>query len=181
MATSVAQIAQYLTNRGWRFETDEARERIITAVRAENVENFLIAIMFQENGGYIELAAPGVLHIKDHIYKGVLFQTMLAISWEVKMLRWQYDPRDGEVRASIAVALEDAVLTERQFNRMLEGLIQLVNQVAMPRLRAVMETGEDPGAQGNEQRMAELLRGLPPEHLAQLQQALAQLQQSENA
>ncbi len=181
MATSLEQIAQFLTNRGWKFELDAAHSRIVTGVNAENVEQFFIAVSLQENGEYFELLVPQLLNIKDHVYKGVLFQTLLATCFESKMLRWQYDPRDGEVRASIAVALEDAVLTERQFNRMLSGLIDLVDRVAMPRLKAVMEMGEDPGRVGEAQRMAEMLRALPPEHLAQLQQAMAQLRQSENA
>jgi hypothetical protein len=70
---------------------------------------------------------------------------MLAISWETKMLQWEYDPSDGEIRAIIEFPLEDSILTERQFNRCLSGLIQIVDTIAFPRLQEVMETGEDPG------------------------------------
>jgi hypothetical protein len=70
---------------------------------------------------------------------------MLAISWETKMLQWEYDPSDGEIRAIIEFPLEDSMLTERQFNRCLSGLIQIVDNIALPRLQEVMETGEDPG------------------------------------
>jgi hypothetical protein len=70
---------------------------------------------------------------------------MLAISWETKMLQWEYDPSDGEIRAIIEFPLEDSMLTERQFNRCLSGLIQIVDTIALPRLQEVMETGEDPG------------------------------------
>jgi hypothetical protein len=70
---------------------------------------------------------------------------MLAISWETKMLQWEYDPSDGEIRAIIEFPLEDSILTERQFHRCLSGLIQIVDSIAIPRLKEVMETGEDPG------------------------------------
>jgi len=181
MAVSLQQITQYLDNRGWKYRVDAAAMQIVTGVEAENVDRFLIIIALKEGGEYIELAAPQLLKVKDHVYKGVLFQTMLSIAWEVKLLRWEYDPSDGEVRASIAVALEDATLTERQFNRMLGALIELVDVVAMPRLQAVLATGEDPGQKGREQRLAEALREMLPEGgLAELQQAIAQLQQQES-
>jgi hypothetical protein len=61
------------------------------------------------------------------------------------MLQWEYDPSDGEIRAIIEFPLEDSMLTERQFNRCLSGLIQIVDTIALPRLQEVMETGEDPG------------------------------------
>jgi hypothetical protein len=70
---------------------------------------------------------------------------MLSISWETKMLQWEYDPSDGEIRAIIEFPLEDSILTEKQFNRCLHGLIQLVDNVAIPRLAEVMKTGHDPG------------------------------------
>jgi hypothetical protein len=40
--------------------------------------------------------------------------------------------------------LEDSSLTERQFNRCLGSLIQIVDRVAIPRLKEVMKTGQDP-------------------------------------
>ncbi len=61
------------------------------------------------------------------------------------MLQWEYDPSDGEIRAIIEFPLEDSILTEKQFNRCLSGLIQIVDSVAIPRLLEVMVTGQDPG------------------------------------
>lgn len=181
MVVSLQQVAEYLDNRGWRYHLEPAKSRIVTGVESEQVESFLIVISLKEDGAYLELAAPQLLMVKDHVYKGVLFQTLLAIAWEVKLLRWEYDPSDGEVRASIAIALEDALLTERQFNRMLGALVQLVDQESMPRLKAVLATGEDPGRKGVEQALAEMLQEMLPEGgLAELQQAIAQLQQTED-
>jgi hypothetical protein len=50
---------------------------------------------------------------------------------------------DREVSASIVFPIEDASLTEQQFNR-LSALIHIVDQTAMPRIKAVLETGVDP-------------------------------------
>jgi len=155
MATTLAQVGEFLQQRDWRYHEEPERDRIITGVSSDEVDEFIIVVALQENGEYLSLFAPQLLYIKDHIYKGVAFQTMLAIAWEVKLLRWEYDPSDGEVRTSVGIALEDAPLTERQFNRLLSGLINLTEH-GMKRLKAVLATGNDPGLETREALIAAL-------------------------
>ncbi len=177
MPATLTQIAQYLDHRGWKYHRDDANDRIVTGVQADHVDQFVIVIQLQESGEYLSLAAPQLLMVKDHVYKGVLFQTLLAIAWDVKLLRWEYDPSDGEIRASIGFALEDADLTERQFNRVLTALIQLVDTTAMPRIQQVLATGTDPGARGIEEQLASALQEmLPAGGLEALRQALGRIQ-----
>ncbi|MBD2776616.1 hypothetical protein [Iningainema tapete] len=146
MAANLHHIARYLDNLGWDYRLDEEEDRIITGVESENLEDFLIVVQLDEEGKFFRLFAPQVLAgVQEHPHKAAILQTMLAISWETKMLQWEYDPSDGEIRAIIEFPLEDSILTEKQFNRCLSGLIQLVDNVAIPRLQHVMETGQDPG------------------------------------
>jgi len=146
MAVNVQEIAEYLDQLGWDYRIDEEEERIVTGVEGDNVEDFLIVVQLDEDGKFFRVFAPQVLSgVKDHPHKAAILQTMLVISWETKMLQWEYDPSDGEIRAIIEFPIEDSTLTEKQFNRCLSGLVQLVDSVAIPRLQAVMETGHDPG------------------------------------
>ncbi len=146
MGANLKQIAKYLDNLGWEYRFDDDEDRIITGVEADNVEDFLIVVQLDEQGKFFRVFAPQILAgVKEHPHKAMILQTMLAISWETKMLQWEYDPMDGEVRAIIEFPIEDSTLTERQFNRCLSGLIQIVDGMAMPRLKQTMETGEDPG------------------------------------
>lgn len=146
MAANLQQIAKYLDNLGWEYRLEDEEDRIVTGVESDNIQDFLIVVQLDEEGKFFRIFAPQVLvGVKDHHYKTAILQTMLAISWETKMLQWEYDPSDGEIRAIIEFPLEDSVLTERQFKRCLSGLVQLVDTVAIPRLTEVMETGLDPG------------------------------------
>jgi hypothetical protein len=146
MAADLQQIAKYLDKLGWEYRIEDEDDRIITGVEADNIEDFLIVVQLDEEGKFFRLFAPQVIvGVQHHPHKTAILQTMLSISWETKMLQWEYDPSDGEIRAIIEFPLEDSILTERQFNRCLTGLIQLVDSVAMPRLQAVMDTGHDPG------------------------------------
>jgi hypothetical protein len=146
MGATLQQIANYLDNRGLQYKLEEEKSRIITGVQADNIDDFLIVIQLDEEGKFFKIFAPEILSdVKEHPYKEAILQTMLSISWETKMLQWEYDPADGEIRAIIEFPLEDSTLTERQFFRCLSGLIEMVDNFAMPRLQEVMETGRDPG------------------------------------
>jgi hypothetical protein len=88
MAIKIDRIAHYLGRRHWKYLMQRENTCILTSVRANHVEQFQILMALDENGAHLVLTAPGLLYVKDHVYKGVLFQTLLAISWEVKLLRW---------------------------------------------------------------------------------------------
>ncbi len=173
MGATLEQIAEYLDNRGWTYHLESEESRIITGVRADNVENFLIIVQLDEGGEFFKIFAPQVLSgIHDHPYKEAILQTMLCISWETKMLQWEYDPSDGEIRAIIEFPLEDSLLTEKQFNRCLAGLVQIVDDVAMPRLKGVLETGVDPGEQDMGERLLLTLQEEAPGLLTLLEKAM---------
>lgn len=157
MATTLSTLARFLDRRNWRYQIDPANNRIITGVQATQVAQLGLVLQLSENGEFLQLQAPQILQVPHHLYKGLLLQTMAHIEYQVKMLRLEYDPTDGEVRASIELPLEDAVLTERQFNRCLEGLVQLVDREALPRLQTVLATGEDPGRKHLAERLAAAL------------------------
>ncbi len=173
MGATLEQIAGFLDNKEWKYRLDREESRILTGVYGENIEDFLIVIELDEDGEFFEIFAPRVLAgVKDHPHKTAILQTMLCISWETKMLQWEYDPSDGEIRAIIEFPLEDAILTERQFYRCLHSLVQLVDELALPRLQAVMETGEDPGDLEEGERLLLALQEEAPGLLTILERAM---------
>jgi hypothetical protein len=151
MSMTLEEISGYLDNHQIAHRLDLENRQILAGVAAENVDNFLIVIQLHEEGEFFKIFAPAVLTgIHEHQYKEAIFQTMLSIAWETKMMQWEYDASDGEVRAMIEFPLEDARLTERQFFRCLTGLVEMVDNIAMPRLKGVMQSGQDPGDQDPE-------------------------------
>ena len=182
MAATIQQIANYLDECSWKYQLDEENYRIFTGVKAENIENFWIAISLDEDGEYWQIVAPQLLiGINNHPYKSVLFQALLALSWNTKMVRWGYDQMDGEISATIEFPLEDGVLTQKQFERCLESLVHLVDQIAMPRLKVVLETGIDPGEQELGERLLLSLEEMYPGSLTSLEQAIERRKSLTNA
>ena len=160
MATNLTAIAQCLNNRNWKYMLDEERSRIVTGVKGKNVEQFVIVIQLLRDGKSVQIYTPQLLSIKNHVYKGVLFQSLLNVMWECNSVRFEYDSRDGEVRATIDLLLEDAQLTMKQFDRALSLLIEAVDSLVMPRMQAILATGNDPGRRVLAKRM---LDGMSPE------------------
>jgi len=173
MAVTLREIAIYLDHGGWQYRIDEQEHRILAGVYADHIEDCLIVVQLEEDGEFFKLFVPRVLAgVDEHPFKEAILQTMLSISWETKMLQWEYDPSDGEIRAIIEFPLEDSKLTERQFNRCLHGLVQIVDEIAMPRLKTVMETGHDPSDLAMGERILLTLQEEAPGILAMLERAM---------
>lgn len=173
MAVTLQEIAAYLERGGLRYRLDENEQRILMGIDADYIEDFLLVVQLEEDGEFFKLFAPRVIAgVDEHPHKEMILQTMLSISWETKMLQWEYDPSDGEIRAIIEFPLEDSTLTERQFNRCLYGLVQIVDEIAMPRLHTVMETGHDPSDLAMGERLLLTLQEEAPGLLAMLERAM---------
>jgi hypothetical protein len=55
-------------------------------------------------------------------------QSLLQISLMSKMVQFEYDADDGEIRAIIEFPLEDAALTSRQLMRCIHGLVKVMDR-----------------------------------------------------
>ncbi len=157
MATSLDQIATFLENRGLRFRREDERSIILVPFRLEEIENLLVVVRLEENGEFLKIFTPKLFIYLDGPHKLPLMQTLLMTSWESKMLQWEYDPTDGELRAIIEFPIEDSILTEKQFFRAFEGLVNLV-RIFHPRIRQVIESGADPGREDKGTPSDELTR-----------------------
>jgi hypothetical protein len=108
---------------------------------SERPKSLAIAVRLSEEGEYLELLAPRLYDLACCHHRDVAMQALLAIMQKTKMIRFDWDPDDGEVRCSVECPLEDGMLTRRQFSRMLRGLAELIDQWD-PVIRTAMETGK---------------------------------------
>jgi hypothetical protein len=102
-----------------------------------------IIIALEEDGEFIKVMAPRCYHYPAGDHKEALFQTLLMISWMTKMIQFEYDKDDGEIRAIIEFPLEDAILTDKQLLRCLHALAQMVDEHDHL-IRGAMEHGQLP-------------------------------------
>jgi hypothetical protein len=174
MAVTLKQICQYLDTLGWHYEVEDRDDvQIVAEIDTETIQSQIV-IALKEAGEYFELTAPNILAREDVVntpFKEALFQTLLSINWETKFVQWEYDVCDDEIRATIEFPLEDSQLTQRQFERCLFGLVQVLDD-ALPRLLAVLETGQDPGDPDLDELLLLKIQDEMPGLLSRLERAI---------
>jgi hypothetical protein len=144
MGTTLKQIARYLQQDELKYEVNEENQTILTGFQTENVENFWLLITLSEEGEYLQITAPQLLNDIKASLAPVIHKALLNLSLQTKMVRWAYDPMDGEISALVDLPIMDSLLTERQFSLCLEALVRVIDEVAMPRLKNILRTGIDP-------------------------------------
>lgn len=146
VSSTLESIAKHFNSLGLSYVVDPIYLRIKTWVKAASFEILEIVFQLSANENLLHIELPHLLYIKDHVYKGVVFQTLLSLLGEQRMLRFAYDSNSGEVYASIdLLLLDNAQLTHEQLQICMNNLLYFVDEIAMPRLIQVLATGEDPG------------------------------------
>lgn len=177
----IKKIISYLDKLNWSYALQAKESIIYTTVQAKNIEQLDMTIYLDTEVNYLTIAVQNLLQIKNSVYKGVLFQTLLDISYNSRLIRWGYNSINGEVCASVELPLESTLLTEKQFYYCLQVLIYIIDEVAIPRLQSVLETGIDPGVEEvGKQLLENLENNLPDSALESLYDALKERRQKRN-
>lgn len=143
MTTNFIKISQFLSQLNWRYELDMKNSQCLTVFKTQDKRVFSLIIRLSEGGEFIQFQVPHLLKIDETVYKGVVLQTMALMTHQLKMLRLEYCPREGDVWVSIEIPIEDSRLTQRQFNRCLLTLVNAIEKIILPRLESVIKTGYD--------------------------------------
>lgn len=173
MVATLEGIARVLSRHNLPYEAEPSRDFITTVVRGRNIEKFVMGIRVSDGGQYVEILTPPLFALKDQVYKGVMYQAMLAMMGQSKLLRWSYEPATGEVSASVPVLVGAEELTEQKLMLAMGTLVQTVDEVGVPRLLTILKTGRDPGSVYDLEQLAILIRRvLPSDELEKLQQQI---------
>jgi hypothetical protein len=116
-----------------------------------------------EDGSYLRLRIPYYLSCTDFQDRPALLTRLMELNYNLKMLKFGYDPQDGEVTVSIEIPLEDNAITERQVHRCMYMLTSVAVQ-ERDRLQNWMRTGIYPGSE--DPNFIETLDRLLPEEPA---------------
>jgi hypothetical protein len=133
MATTYETVCEFLKKREIDFERHEDGAILIQYDTEkyrdpQGEANVLIAIKLENDGKFLKIFVPNAFSYHEGPYKAVVLQAALFVNFQSKMLQFEYDPRDGEIRAMVEFPLEDSPLTEEQFFRAFHGLCVLVEE-----------------------------------------------------
>ena len=151
MATTIDEVTGFLDEYELRYRVDEVRKPILVGFGCEAEKSTYrdqdgdpyvrIVIQISEDGEFLAVFAPNAWSIENCPHKGVVFEALSSIQTQYKMLRFDYDPTDGELRPNMELPIEDSSLTSRQFHRMIHGMLGAIERFH-PVIRHAMEHGE---------------------------------------
>ena len=148
MSVTLEQLVGYLKTKGLKYEYKKDEERIILMSGDDNltVAHFIRA---KEDGDIFEWQMQiadennDILNIKDHKYAAKVLSHILYLNYTTKFGTWEFDPSDGDIRLAIEIPLEDAQMTEKQFNR-IAGFMLRDGSSHAKEILSILETGETP-------------------------------------
>lgn len=144
MAVTLDQLEDLLVARQIKHRRE--KDHLVIGFRSEHFRDdrgrsgIAIAVRIDEQGRYVEFVAPGLYSSRGCRHNAALFQALLEITMRTKMIRFELDPEDGEIRCTVECPIEDGTLTARQFDRILDGLRNAVDRWH-PVIRRAMDTG----------------------------------------
>ncbi|MDX9899172.1 MAG: hypothetical protein RBT62_09635 [Spirochaetia bacterium] len=133
MAITLSMIESYMVAESLKYSLHDGYLRTSFATdlyRDQDGDSsvFIIARV-EEDGEYFKLMAPNLYHYPpDGGNTAEVFRTLLGVCWRSKLIKYEYDERDGEIRAIVEFPLEDASMSSKQFLRCLHGLVQIIDE-----------------------------------------------------
>jgi len=151
MGTSIKQVTEFFDEHDLKYMVDEKRDAVLigfgvdperSTYRDEEGDPFIrLVVRVLEGGEFLAVFAPNAWNIDDCVYKAAVCEALVSIQLQYKMLRFDYDASDGEIRPNIELPLEDSALTSRQFHRLIHGMLHGMGRFDRV-IRRAMETGE---------------------------------------
>ena len=147
MAVTYDEIKQFLDKAKLNYFFNNDPESIILSYSTENYidakgeKSLRLVIGLRENGEYFNIFAPSAYKINNTKHKLYALQAFMMTQWKTKLIQFEYDDSDGEIRPIIEFPLEDAKLGEKQFHRLLQGIVGIIDNYD-PVIRKAMETGK---------------------------------------
>lgn len=141
MAMTLEEVGTLLETEGIRFEQKGLSRLLLgSGTRRyrspEGYEGVFLIIELAEDGEYFKLFAPKAYQaVGPHV--DAFLQSCMVIQWRTKLVQFEYDPSDGEIRPIIEFPLEDNKLTAKQLLRCIIGLVQIVDEYYEPLKRAL--------------------------------------------
>ncbi len=149
MPTTAKEVVNHLTDIGFEFRQDpdppfgpsDTRLSLGTFhyVAPDDERALLVVVRLDEEGRFLSVFAPLALRCEGP-FAPALLRACLMVQWTTKMVQFEYDDEDGEIRPVIEFPIEDGTLTREQLERCVRGLAQVVD-VYYPSLRRALETG----------------------------------------
>jgi hypothetical protein len=138
MATTLSDLKAILEEQSAHLFSD-GEEMLLYAFVHEG-QLLHVSIHLTDEGEYLRMRIPYYLNVQESEYReGVLAQMML-LNWQLKLLKFCYNPEEDEVSVEIDLPVEDGYVTAQQVSRCMYALTVTAME-ERSRLKRMAKTG----------------------------------------
>lgn len=146
MAISLQQIKGFLEENDMKFQENDD---LILSMIGNSGETTALFFRAREDGDIFEMQAEPLTDDNsqydldmNHPHTSLVMQYILRSNYQTKFGTWELDHKDGDLRFAVEIPLEDAVMTSKQFKRILSILSTVTD--AQKAIKYIVEHGEFP-------------------------------------
>jgi hypothetical protein len=146
MACTSQRLLELLNEAGFRYWTaPNPEDGCLVSFMGNHATRptVFVHVRVDSDGSVLTAMVTAFLRVADHPSLPVLMQAMPHEAYLTVLGQWEMDPSDGEVRVTVQLPLFDAEPTANQVARTVTAAARLADR-AWPRLLAILETGQDP-------------------------------------
>jgi gas vesicle protein len=111
--------------------------------------SYVLMMRIEEEGEFIQLRTLGFFnYIGDEQHYGnkdkeiIILKMISQMNTERKLVKFGYDPEDGEINAMVDICIEDSTFTSTQLFRCLAAILQAMDEARL-RILHILENGKD--------------------------------------
>ena len=146
MATTFSKICSIMKAEDLKFRVHPKKNEALVLLSTREFKNVNddkmvpVLVTLLEKGEFVKILAPSVFNLHNCKHPQSLSQALLEMSFKTKMLRWELDGKDGEIRASVDIPLENSKLKKNQFLRSLFAVPVILDQYYLS-IKEAMDNG----------------------------------------
>ena len=147
MATTLEEICRHLESRKLKFVVEDDVHRAVlgfdstTYLDSRGEKTIRIGVAPFHGGRSVAVFAPELYVYKEGPHALAVLGACLHASYSTKFVQYEWTPGSGEIRATVEIPLEDALLTSSQLYAAIRAILTVVEE-ADPVIRRAIETGK---------------------------------------
>ncbi len=143
MAMTIEEVEALLTEIGFRFQRGPRaqvgmRFGMKQYLDRDGDKDLLVLVDLLENGEYLKVFAPMAFKATgDHA--DAFLRACSMVQWRTKLIQFEFDATDGEIRPIVEFPLEDGKVTRKQLERCIVGLAGIIDEYYPVLVRALKD------------------------------------------
>lgn len=147
MTMVLSELRELLEAEELRYYLIPDQDGVFLNMKGAN-NKYQFKILIELEGNFLQFRSMDYLHCpKDHPNLSPTLQVLGEINYRLRLLKFGWDPTDGEIAVFVDTWMMDATITQEMFNRMWNTFAQIMDD-EYPRLKAAIDDGvglEGPG------------------------------------